>query len=54
MTTEKQQKPQEKPVDLTHEQIRQREHDAHATVTQRKAAPAKPTDDEEPEETGGA
>jgi hypothetical protein len=46
MTDEKPQKPQEKPIDLTHEQIKQREHDAHATVTQRKAEPAQPAEDD--------
>lgn len=36
---------QVKPIDLTHEQIKQREHDAHTTVTQRKAPPPKPAED---------
>jgi hypothetical protein len=39
-------KPAEKPVDLTHEQIKQREHDAHQTVTGQQTPPKQPVKDE--------
>lgn len=43
----------ERPIDLTHEQIKQRERDAHATVTQARAPEPDAADNESGAEDEG-